>query len=180
MKQLAGALLAAALGAGTLLRAEEPAQPGAPDWVVISETMPEAAAPPEKPKPPVGVGLVLSTKPGERGVVGLVVRNSPAAQVGLEPGVRVLAVNGKPVGDLSSPQIAALMQGKAGGKVKLKVYLPKIQTETTYDLERVELPLPLAWTTGPDDKVYNRDLVKPDESPYLNTPESVIDRLRKP
>lgn len=165
----------------TLLLIAFPATAPAQDEVtseVVSETMPAETAAPKTEKP-VGIGVLLSTKPAERGVIARVVKGSPADKIGLEPGVRILAVNGTPVGAKSSEQITKLMAGEAGGEVKLKVHFPKLQAESTYTLKRMELPTPLEWTTDPPDEPLTRDPRRPDGDPMPESTKDVINRLRQ-
>lgn len=124
---------------------------GKGSWKVVRDTAldePEAAPP---APPPVGVGLVLSCKRGETGVVTRVVRDSPAAAVGIRPGCVLEKVRGRPVAGMGSRAIAEALQGKAGTKVTVTVRFPGLDAVADYDLERQPLALPLRFTDSSDD-----------------------------
>jgi len=108
---------------------------------------------PPKPTKIVGIGVVLSTKPGHRGEVARVVKGGPAEAIGIEPGVIIRKINGRTVKKMNSKQIAKMLRGKRGKPVKLTIWYPTIDSEATYTLRRTELPVPMEWTS-PD--VMNR------------------------
>jgi S1-C subfamily serine protease len=101
-------------------------------------------------KPAVGViGVVLSAKTGEASKVKYVIEASPAAAVGLEPGSIILAVNGRSVKGLGHRDVAELLQGKPGSKVKVLVRFPRLGQEADYELKRVEMRPPFQFVKDP-------------------------------
>jgi carboxyl-terminal processing protease len=67
-----------------------------------------------------GVGLLLSDEGGEVVVVGLQ-RGSPAKVAGIDPGDRILELEGRPVSGIPAEQLEARLRGAPGTKVYLKL-----------------------------------------------------------
>ena len=88
-----------------------------------------------------GVGLLLSDEGGEIVVVGLQ-RGSPAKTANIDPGDRLLELEGRPVAGVSAEQLEARLRGEPGTKVFLKILRRKRGTVEPTVLVRAPLPEP--------------------------------------
>ncbi|WP_170290923.1 S41 family peptidase [Neomoorella glycerini] len=83
----------------------------------------------------IGVGIVFQALDGWV-VITNVVPGSPAARLGVTPGSVLVAVDGRPVGNLSLEEIGTLLGGKPGTYVDLTVTLPGSDSRRSYYLRR--------------------------------------------
>lgn len=68
----------------------------------------------------VGIGIVVQTH-GDVHVVQTVIAGSPAADAGLEPGARLVAINGTATRGRSLASVVAQLRGVAGTQVELRL-----------------------------------------------------------
>jgi C-terminal processing protease CtpA/Prc len=84
-----------------------------------------------------GVGIHLATGKGnEPPHIWGIVRASPAAKAGIEPGSFLLSVNGTNTAALSGDQCRRLVEGRTGTTVKLELADPARQQTNQITLER--------------------------------------------
>ncbi len=88
----------------------------------------------------VGVGIYLEEKDGYI-VVLSPIKNSPAANAGIEPGDKIIAVNGASVVGKPMNEITSQVRGKEGTKV-LMTFL-RGEEELTFELTRAKIEIPL-------------------------------------
>lgn len=90
-----------------------------------------------------GVGMRIQSRPGRLGklvtVVVLPIPGSPAFRVGLRPGDIIIAVNGKPTGDLSSVQVADLLKGPKGTVARVSVSREGADQPLEFTIRRDEI-----------------------------------------
>lgn len=88
----------------------------------------------------VGIGIYLENK--EDAVIVLApMKNSPAANAGILPGDRIIAVDDLSVIGKSMNEIANLVRGKEGTTVKLTVQ--RVEQQLTFNITRAKIELPL-------------------------------------
>ena len=87
-----------------------------------------------------GIGVVLEEKP--RGLIVVTVfPNTPASEVGMEEGERIISVDGKPVGARPIDSVVEMIKGDEGTDVTLGlVGGSKGRREVTMTRKRIELP----------------------------------------
>ena len=87
-----------------------------------------------------GIGVVLEEKP--RGLIVVTVfPNTPASEVGMEEGERIISVDGTPVGDRPIDAVVEMIKGDEGTDVTLGlVGGSKGRREVTMTRKRIELP----------------------------------------
>jgi carboxyl-terminal processing protease len=87
-------------------------------------------------------GVGMSVEPVRRGLRILkVFERSPASRAGLRPGDLVIAVDGKEIRGMGSGEATALIKGKAGTTVRLRIVSGGRTREKTLRRERVEVPV---------------------------------------
>ncbi|HEY8391464.1 MAG TPA: S41 family peptidase [Capillibacterium sp.] len=98
-----------------------------------------------------GVGLYLEYKEG-RLVIYKVIKNSPAAQAGLQPGDRIIAINGQATAGMTKESVAAAILGPPGTTVFLTVQQGEGTRQTTREitLNRTLIDPSLEWEIRPD------------------------------
>lgn len=70
----------------------------------------------------IGVELLRATNPNDKqNIVGEVYPGSPAEKAGLQPGDRILSIDGKPTNGMKREDILNNLDGKEGSKVSIKV-----------------------------------------------------------
>ncbi|MBN1909971.1 MAG: S41 family peptidase [Pirellulales bacterium] len=88
----------------------------------------------------VGLGIELRMEQGQLAIVR-VIPNSPAERAGIREHDRILAVNGKPIGNVSTDEAANSLQGKSGTVVELTLLSPGQRARTIRARrERVDVP----------------------------------------
>jgi len=107
------------------------------------------AVPPEVARAPrvdrvTGVGVTV--QPNELGelFVTRVARFSPAYEAGIGQGDQILSIAGRPAGELSTADIAALLPGEEGTEVELKTRIPESGETNAFTLTRREYEVPRA------------------------------------
>lgn len=88
-----------------------------------------------------GIGAVLDGK-GERPVVQKIIPHSPAAQTGLRPGDRILAVDGTDTKGVSIEDNVKKIRGEIGTKVRLTLERPGAKNPVDLTIERGEVKIP--------------------------------------
>lgn len=88
----------------------------------------------------VGVGVYLEEKDGSV-VVLSPIKNSPAALAGIEPGDKIIAVNGTSVVGKTMNEVTSQVRGKEGTKVTLT--FQRGEEKLTFELTRAKIELPL-------------------------------------
>lgn len=68
------------------------------------------------------------------------IENSPAFKAGVKPGDQVLAIDGKSTSKMSVEDASALIRGKAGTPIKLRILRQGEETLLTLTRARIELP----------------------------------------
>lgn len=88
------------------------------------------------------VGLGIELKSNDRGLaIVKVIMGSPAEEAGLRAGDRIVEVDGRPTGDLSTDEAADLLQGTEGSTVELVLLDPRGQSRHVRVRRRqVEVP----------------------------------------
>lgn len=89
-----------------------------------------------------GVGMSLEVEPKTRSIrVVETYENSPARQAGIQPGDRILSINGKPTTGMTVEAAAQLIRGEAGTNVILQLSRPERES---FDIKvtraRIEVP----------------------------------------
>lgn len=89
-----------------------------------------------------GIGIVLAIDEQTSGLIVVEpIENSPAAEVGIKEGDKILKINDKPTSLMSLEQASAEIKGEAGTEVSLQI---ERQGEETFDvtLTRAQIELP--------------------------------------
>ena len=97
-----------------------------------------------------GVGI-RPTRPGV--TIAEVFPGSPAAQAGLVPGDRILAVDGQSVDDKTLEQAATMIRGVEGSTVELLVLRPKTGEQVTFNIVRASIRMEFINTQTIQDSV---------------------------
>ena len=107
------------------------------------------AVPPEVARAPrvdkvTGVGVTV--QPNELGelFVTRVARFSPAYEAGIGQGDQILSIAGRPSGELTTADVAALLPGAAGTEVELETRIPEAAESKVFTLTRREYEVPRA------------------------------------
>ncbi|NES95907.1 MAG: PDZ domain-containing protein [Desertifilum sp. SIO1I2] len=89
-----------------------------------------------------GVGMSLEVQAETRDIVVVEpYQNSPAAQAGIQPGDRILAIDGKSTQGMNVEDAARLIRGRAGTEVMLRLSRPGRENfELKLTRARIELP----------------------------------------
>ncbi len=92
-----------------------------------------------------GIGAILTVR-DKRPTIAQTLPDSPARKSGLRAGDVLVEVNGKSVADESPQRVAALVRGKAGTKVKLRVDRPGVNKPVDFTITRAKVEVPqVAW-----------------------------------
>jgi carboxyl-terminal processing protease len=92
-----------------------------------------------------GIGATISVRERRPTIVGTL-PDSPARKAGLKPGDVLVEVNGKSVADLSPAQVAALVRGKPGTEVRLRIARPGHPEPLELTITRAEVEVPqVSW-----------------------------------
>ncbi|MBX5493120.1 MAG: S41 family peptidase [Chloroflexi bacterium] len=104
--------------------------------------------------------------------------NSPAADAGLRPGDRILAVEGTPTDDMRIDQAVQLVRGPAGTSVTLRVQRAGSERVDTLQLTRAEIQMPFVESQRLDDIGYVRLRGFPEPS-VVDSVERAISELQE-
>lgn len=108
-----------------------------------------------------GVGLLVDRKVDEQGkfVIFETLDGFPGAEIGLKSGDRLVSVDGRALAGLSYREMADLVRGPLGTRVRLVVERPGATTPQTFEVERVWLnpnPKNISYKLLPGDIGYIR------------------------
>ena len=107
-----------------------------------------------------GVGILVAAKDGAGPlVVTRPLEGGPAASAGVEPGDKIVAVDGADITDLKQPEVIEKIKGPIGTRVTLTVERPldKATTRPGQPLRRLDLTMDRAEVTQPVIDGYRRD-----------------------
>lgn len=88
-----------------------------------------------------GIGVVVESREGFVTIM-TVFPSSPAQRAGLQPGDRIISVDGRSLEGMTVGDVAALIRGEAGTGVNLSVYRPVEERRFDVRLERQAIELP--------------------------------------
>jgi carboxyl-terminal processing protease len=86
-----------------------------------------------------GVGMTVMSR-GDRTTVGSPYVSSPAFNAGIRPGDLILAIDGRPVKDMTSLEVADLLRGAKGTVVKVTLSREGYGDPLIFTLTRAEIP----------------------------------------
>lgn len=88
-----------------------------------------------------GIGVEIGFKDDQVTIITTFPK-TPAEKAGLLSGDKILAVNGKPISSLSLDQVASLIKGKKGSKVKLTIMRKNWKESKDIEVERATIKIP--------------------------------------
>lgn len=89
-----------------------------------------------------GVGIVLSLKDPQKLVILQTIKNTPAAQAGLQPGDQIVKIDNTDTSGLDQDQAVNLMRGDPGTKVTLGIYRDSTKMDFSVTLTRADISVP--------------------------------------
>ncbi len=82
-----------------------------------------------------GVGMTITLKNGILTVISPI-EDTPAAKAGIEPGDKIIMIDGKPTNDLTLEQDLDMIRGPSGTKVRITVIREGLKQPKIFDLTR--------------------------------------------
>ncbi len=82
-----------------------------------------------------GVGMTITLKDGILTVISPI-EDTPAAKAGIEPGDKIIMIDGKPTRDLTLEQDLDMIRGPSGTKVRITIIREGLKQPKTFDLTR--------------------------------------------
>lgn len=89
-----------------------------------------------------GVGIVLSLKDPQKLVIMQTIKNTPAAQAGLQPGDQIVKIDNTDTSGIDQDQAVNLMRGDPGTKVTLGIYRDSTKMDFSVTLTRADISVP--------------------------------------